>query len=109
MNIVEHIFYRNDRCLAFSVVDNVSEIQKDLPTIILYADNGQYVYQPYVFKQVDYVKNIKEVKEGFQFYFVLKHSIYHSDKLDITMELIKNDLNSGHYITFGEIGKDPFA
>lgn len=109
MNTIEHIFYRNDRCLAFKVVDKKSDIASSLPTIVLFANNGRYVYQPYVFQGVSYIKDINEVKGNFQFYFIIKHTIYKSDKLDMTMRLIENDLKSGDYFPFGEISKDPFT
>ena len=96
MNKFEHMFYRNNRPLTF------------IPTIVLCADNGRYTYQPYVFRQVDYVHNINEVKSGTDMYFVLKHDIYNSDKLDKTMELIEVDLKSGYYFPFGELPDSPF-
>jgi len=109
MEIIQPIFYRNGKCLSFKVVDKVSDIKDYLPTIVLYANNGQYVYQPYVLKEVEYVKDINKVKGDFELYFVLRHDIYKSDKLETILKLIETDLKSGDYFPFGEINKDPFS
>lgn len=103
MNEIYPVFYRNNKSLSFKVVEKISEIENYLPTIILYVDNNDLVCAPYIFKEVKYVKDINNIKHGFQYYFILRHDITNFEKLEQFMILTERDLQSGDYFPLGEI------
>lgn len=102
MNEIYPVFYRNGKSLSFKVVKQISDIKDHLPTIIIYVDDNDLVYAPYIFREVKYIKNIKDIKHGFQYYFILRHDITNPEKLDKFMIMTEHDLQSGDYFQLGE-------
>lgn len=102
MNEIYPVFYRNGKSLSFKVVKQISDIKDYLPTIIIYVDDNDLVYAPYIFREVKYIKNIKDIKHGFQYYFILRHDITNLEKLDKFMIMTEHDLQSGDYFQLGE-------
>ena len=102
------VFYRNNKYLTFQIFEDVKDLQILLPTIIIYAENGQVTYKPYIFKEVEYIKLSDELKSGFQLYFALIHDLYDRDVLDRNLKHILNDLQTGYYFPLGDVGEKAF-
>ncbi|MBL7843821.1 MAG: hypothetical protein JNK44_08170 [Cyclobacteriaceae bacterium] len=102
------IFYRNNRSLSFKIVESITDILDSLPTVVIYVDNGEFIYQPYILKDVVFAKRPEDIRPQFQYYFILQHNIYHSTNLELVMKSIEGDLKSGRYFTFGKIDNSPF-
>ena len=101
--MTQQVFYRNNRFLTFKVFKDIEDAKDLLPTVIIYANNGQFVYQPYVFKEVEYVQNSINLNNNFDFYFALVHELHTHERKDSILQGIRDDLKTGYYFPFGEI------
>lgn len=105
-----HIYYRNGKPLVFKIIKDLKSVEEHLPSIIMYVDNDWSTYHPYTYQEIKYVKDSLELNksDNFDFYFVLKHTLYNNDKIDIFLKSIESDLKSGAYFPIGPLNENPF-
>jgi hypothetical protein len=101
----ELIINHNEVSLVFKKITTFDEIESLLPTILIYANNGEFVYQPYVFEKVEIINDLNEIDANFQNYFVLAHDFYSKTNFNDILKQLHTEILNGKYIHFGSIDK----
>ncbi len=101
----ELIINHNKLFFVFKKVTTFDEIESLLPTIIISANNGEFVYQPYIFEKVEIIYNLTEIDADFQNYFVLSHDFYNKINFNEILKKLHIEILNGKYLHFGCIDK----